>query len=327
MRKELKERMKVLNRGRKHGGIYQIPPENGKKKQPKIRAKDYYEITLANFQFHLYQSIEMINNIDIDTFVYANEEVTVLNGNLKINDNFKKISYLDWRTPMPIDSLTFRGRFASLLLLKIARNAHRIVKGLYHAAEISGKRYRSYYALLDELIFEVDLFVAGFLSSDVSYTEHLINIYRLLLIAEEKDLEVIDRLEQTRNMLKEAASHRSDCDDGTICNNLLKMTYVLSTDSLKLKHTPRYEEELDFREDAMMVNQIGTLGFAIMKRRAKTEEVPIFYQVFQDAMPEILSRFNCENAPEIAIGEKAITLLELFLGDYKITKYIESYVK
>lgn len=330
MDKVLKERTKFLSKGVKFGGIYMETPEKKKKKKKeKVSNRAIYDITLSNFQYHLYTTICMINGIDTDVYVYADSGTTILNANLKIDDVFLRASQLDWKTPAEIDSLTFHGRFATVLLLKIAHNAHQIVKGLFNTIDekVPGK-YSAYMSILDEFIYHIDTFATTYLSADLEYAKHLQKIYEILLIAEGKDTEIMKRFYDVYDMLEKAASGRCSYDEGTIANNIMKMAYVLSTDSLKLKNTPRYAEDLDFQDYYGMGNQIGTLGYAILKRRIKTNETPMFYKVMQRAKPKLVSRFDeTDEMPELSVGTKALTLLEIFIGDPKITEYIDRSIK
>ena len=328
MDKNLKKRVKELSKGAKNGGIYSKPPEKKKKKGEKISSRAIYDITLSNFQFHLYTLICMINGIDTDIYVYADNQATILNENLKIDKTFKKLSKLDWNTPAPLESLTFRGRFATCLLLKIVHSSHRLVKGLYNSVESDDKgKYKAYNALLDELIYNIDTFITSYLSCDIEYTGHLQKIYEIILIAEGRDTEIVERMSAIREMLKQNVVTK-EYDDGTICNNIMKLAYVLSTDSMKLKSTPRYDEDLEFSDYSGVGNQIGTLGYAIMKRRMKTDVVPWMYKCMTKSKPQLITRFGEANEmPELAIGIKAITLLQIFMGDDMIIEYIEQMVK
>lgn len=330
MNKALKKRTKILSKGVKFGGIYvETPEKKKKKKKEKISNKAIYDITLGNFQYHLYTSICIINGIDTDVYVYADRETTILNANLKIDDIFLRASQLDWKSQAGIDTATFRGRFATVFLLKIAHNAHRIVKGLFSTIdEKVPNKYNAYMRILDEFIYQIDTFVTTYLSADLEYVKHLQKIYEILLIAEGGNTEIIQRLLDVQEMLEKAASGRCSYDDGTISNNVMKMAYVLSTDNLKLKNTPRYDEDLNFQDYHGMGNQIGTLGYAILKRRIKTNEIPMFYKVVQKAKPKLVSRFEeAEEMPELAVGTKALTLLEIFIGNPKVTKYIDQLIK
>lgn len=330
MDKVLKERTKFLSKGVKFGGIYvETPEKKKKKKKNQISDKAIYDITLGNFQYHLYTAICMINGIDTDVYVYADTKVTLLNANMKIDEIFLRATQLDWKNPTDIDSATFRGRFVTLLLLKIAHNTHSIVKGLFNSVdEKIPHKFSVYMSILDEFIYHIDTFTTTYLSADLEYASHLQKIYEILLIADGKDTEIMKRFYDVHEMLQKAVSGNCKYDDGTIANNVMKMAYVLSTDTLKLKNTPRYDEDLNFQDYYGMGNQIGTLGYAILKRRIKTNEIPMIYKVLQKAKPRLVSRFEeTEEMPELAVGTKALTLLEIFIGDPKITKYIDTLIK
>ena len=330
----MKERVKSLSRGAKHGDLYGTPTKKkkekkkSKKKEPKISQRALYDITLNNFQFSIYTAMCMINGIDPNIYIYSDKTTTFLNANIKLDKTFKTMSKLDWETPKPINSMTFRGRFATILLLKIARNSHKIVKHLFEQTNAK-KRYQSYNLILNEWIYQINTFVATYLSSDLVYEDHLEKIIEIYNVSEDLNSEIIGKLDDTRMLLREAINHPGKYEDGILCNNIMKMAYVLATDSLKVKRTPKYDEDLSFASQSQMGNQIGTLGYAIMHRRyVKEDDVPWIYDIFQLAKPEINSRFSAiDENPEILIGTKAITLLQILMGDPEIVKFIERLVK
>lgn len=315
----MKKRLRDLERNRKHGDIYAKPPK--KERKVKISNKNLYDITLSNFQFHIYELVMMINGIDSSYYLYQTENAVTLNANVKIDKTFKQLSKLDWDEPMDIDSLTFRGRFATLLLLQIVASSHKIVKNLYAKVD-SGKKYKGYFYILDEWITRVDMFVTTYLTNNLNYRDHLEAILEVLLAAEDEDPEILKRLKETKTFLINACKGREKYTDGIICNNIMKMSYVLATNSMKVKRTPKYQENIDYRDQEMMVRQIGELGLAILKRRDK-EDTPIIYKVFTKANPKIWSRVQyAEEYPEILIGMRALEMLKIFIDDKSVTKYI-----
>ena len=83
----LKDRLKQLTGGDKK-------KKKGKKeKEPKgISQRGYYDITLSNFQFHLYTLICQVNGIDENEYLSIDRYSTVLLENMKINKHFKMLS-------------------------------------------------------------------------------------------------------------------------------------------------------------------------------------------------------------------------------------------
>lgn len=324
----VKERIKILERAAKKGDLYAAYPQKKKKeKVTKVSNRGLYDITLGNFQFHMYNLICQINGIDVGVYMYVDNSHTILNGNMKIDKKFKNLSLLDWKTPKGIDTLTFRGRFATLLLYRMVRNAHKIVKRIYREYDEDSKRYRAYNTFLDEVVYQTSLFVATFLSSNLDYWDPLRSLLTLLLIAENNDVDAIDKLTGTRELLLTAVKHPTKYNDGIIMNNITKSAYALATGSTNVKHTPKYDESLRRKDQHRMANQIGTLGLAILKYRKKHEQLPLLYDIFQEANPEIWSRFTIVNdAIELILATKSIVMLELLMGDQNIKRYIDLFI-
>ena len=321
MKKELKKRLKFLEQ---EGSGY--GKKKKKKKEKGLSQKSWYSITLSNFQFHCYELMSMINGIDPDTYIYADRQVTMLNDNVKVNKLFKRMSLIDWKTPAPISSQTFRGRFATLLILKIAHNSHHIIKHLYENGGFKKKRYKTYNELLSELITTVDCFVTTFLSANLEYTNSLRDILELLVVSEGEEYEILEKLEEMRGFLKENCRTHG-VDDGVLCNNIMKMAYVLATNNVNVKKTPKYVEEIDYEDINMMASQIGRLGYAILHRKSKGADSMI-YDVFTKSLPEIWSKIDgIDEYPEIIIGTQALELLKLFIDDIEVSRYIDKMIR
>lgn len=328
MNKELEERMKLLKRGVKHGDIYGTPPSTKKKKKgkkTKVTQRQLYDITLPNFQLHLYSLICQINGIDENIYLFkSSSKEVVLNGNMKIDKKFKKLSKLDWEKPANIDSLTFRGRFTTLLLHRMVRNSHRIIKKIYKESG-NNKKYQSYNVYLDEIIYQVTLFTTTFLSANLNYWRPLKTIIELIMLSEDDDIDIIDKVEGTRDLLL-LQKKKQNYGDGIIMNNLTKTAYALTTGSIDVKHTPSYDEHLSKRDNAKIANQIGILGYAILRWRRK-HSFSLLHRIFYAAKPEVWSRFDeINNMPELLLGTYSIELVKLVMGDYSIGTMIDKYI-
>lgn len=319
MNKEMKKRLKQLERNQKYGDIYEEKPK--KKEYIKVSNRGMYDITLSNFQLHLYELMFMVNGIDPEYYMTITPTAVALVNNVKLDETFMTLSKLDWQHEKGIDTLTFRGRFVTLLLYRLIACSHKIVKHLYDQVG-EGKRYASYRIILEEWMCRVDMFISTYLTNNLNYREHLQAVLEMIVAANDEDDEIIKKLEESRAFLINACNHPGKYDDGIICNNIMKMSFVLSTNSMKTKKTPRYIEGIDYRDDDVVVRQVGELGLAIMKRR-KSGYIPIMYRCFTKADPEIYTRFeNAEDYPEIVIGMRSLELLKMFVDDRGVSKYI-----
>lgn len=315
----LKDRLKQLTGGDKK-------KKKGKKeKEPKgISQRGYYDITLSNFQFHLYTLICQVNGIEETEYLSIDRYSTVLLENLKINKHFKKLSKLDWENAYPIDSRTFRGKFISIFMLNVIHNTHPIVKHIYEALdEPDVKRYEAYNKILQEWITRVDLFISTYLTRDLSYEEHLQAVYEFLVLASGRDHDCVQKLVDAKDFL--VKSIKTCDDDGILCNNITKTAFVVATDSVNVKHTAPYEENIDYRDDDACTTQVGMLGLAIMRRRKKCKYVPMLYSAFTKANPKMYTKLD--DTPEIVLGVQALYALKFYIDDDRVSRYIDKLIR
>ena len=135
MEKALVNRLKDL----KEFQLYDFKESKKKKKKNKkikIKDKDLYNINLGNFQITLYKMILTMNNMGNYPYLMDTMGSLLLVKDLEIDRGFKKLSSLNWTEPRDINSLTFRGRFATLFTYEMAKYSHEIVKRMYKGVEI-----------------------------------------------------------------------------------------------------------------------------------------------------------------------------------------------
>lgn len=314
----LRDRLKALEKNHRKGGLYRTLPEKTEskgesKKKKKVSYKFLYDQSLMHFQFHLYELMCAINDIPLGIYVTTSPNGLDLIKNIKIDDEFKSYSKLDWETPYSINGLFFRGRFATLVLYKIARKTHKLIKSVieYEASgDLSKKEIQKLrYMVLDSWMQVIDNFVKSFLSRGENYTGSLIKIAELLLLLDDRDPDIISYVTETAQVLQIPE------ESGIVANNVTKTAYLLATSSESFKRCPPYMEMLDIYSDEDIAEQVGGLGYAILKRRQK-HDIPVLYKCFQEAIPKIYSRFwdINEDAPEITVGLKALEFSKLFYG-------------
>lgn len=319
MDKQLRKRLKALKKSeKKNGSVFYEEDE-------KISNRGLYDITLSNFQFHMYEMICLINGIDPALYLYSSRRTsTALNAELKLDKTFKKLSCLNWETSEEIHTRTFRGRFVTTILFKIVRNSHRIVKSIFHEMEEPSRRYKAYNVILNEWISRVDTFVAAFLTRDISYVEPLEDVIEMMLLADSKDAEMLQKLREIRNMTEK--NLKGDYDDPIVMNNLFKMAFVISTGSMNVKRTPGYVEGISHTSYDSMLEQVATVGYAILLKREKG--IPIFYDAFIKANPLILTKFDeVKDCPELVVGIRALMLLDIYLDSKKYTKWLDEVIQ
>lgn len=326
MNKEISKRLRKLG----DAEMYDLSPSNKKKSKKKkkkkkgkalLSEKDLYDINLVNFQISLYKMLLTMNNMGEYPYLLKDAGSLILTKDVEINREFKKASSLNWSKPEDIDSLVFRGRFATLLTYEMIQHSHEIVKRIFKDVEEGEKKYHSYNVILEEFMTRVGYFITTFLTSDYEYADHLIQLYEVLLFVTQRDEEIINKIKETKKFLIENCYDPS-FDSGILCNNIMKLAYVLSTENLNVKRTPEYVENINYHDPLITQQQIGKLGVAIMKRRKK-EDVSLLYDCFQEADPKIISKFPfVDECPELIIGHRALELLKLFIGNKNVSNYI-----
>jgi hypothetical protein len=320
--KEMTVRFKELQRSEKKGG--DIYADVGKKKKgKKLSQESIYTISLSNFFLHSFELILLINHIDEEE--YTDKNYGMLKRNIELNKKFKKLSALDWEHSYDINDVNFRGKFATIFLFKLIRETNKLVKKSYQNSYDSKKRFKVYNHILNKIIERSDLLVTGMLTNDFSYAEPLQAMTQMMLLTGMYDDKILERLDDAIKFLEEQCEN-PDVEDGIIINNILKTAFMLSTLTLKLKKTPQYIEG-DYRtDDETMFKQLGQLGYAIIHSQTKGNR-SFFYDVMVEAKPKILTRYDLNEFPEVAIGCQALLLLELYMDSPVITKYINKMMR
>lgn len=324
----LAERMRLLRKGFNHtGNVYGRKEEKQKKKrkEKKMSSEGIYNVTLMNFQFHLYEIICEINDIPLDYYMAVdtiNGSVQLVND-LILDETFKSLSGLKWEEPAGIDTLYFRGRFCTCLLYKLVRMSHRVVKGIHNAVTDDDKhKYRIRHAILQQWIQIVDTFAVNYLSAKQNYVPSLLKIYELLTYTGKGSEHVLEYLKDTERLIRNGKE-----SEGIETNDITKMAFVLATDSLRLGKCPAFREDFKYEDFNGALEQVGGLGYAIMNRRIKdNRKPPIMFVTFQMANPKIVSRFYQINqeAPEVTVGLKALEFSKIFYeNDIRARKLID----
>jgi hypothetical protein len=319
MKKDTKKRLKQLEKGDRHSGDIYEPPK--KKKDKKLKSKPAYELALNYTLVHLYELVLSINGIKAEEY-FGPDGISIRN-NIKLNKKFKKLSSLDWNKQADFNSLDFRGRFCTIFLMRMIRTCHSNIKGMYKTLYPDTKKHKMYMNLLNQMLLRIDMLVVSMLSRDVAYGEPLEAMYQILSVTGDMDSELARKVQETKEFLIENCSKRK-IDDGIIINNILKLAYMLSTNSTKLKKTPEFIEG-DYRDDDdLMMRQEAQLGYAILRAQNKGKE-SLLYDVLIEAKPSIMVRYTEEvnEYPEIVIGCQALFFTGLFVDDPYVTMYIK----
>ena len=318
---EVKQRIKELE----HGSIAGVTKKKGKKKKEKsLGNKAVYTITMSNFFSHVFEMILAINNIDESE--YLDSKYGMMKRNIRLNKKFKRLSSIDWDKRSEFGSLQFRGKLATIYLFHLVKDIDHLIARTYAREYKGSKRFKVYNMLLDNIITRSDMLVVGLLTRDLSYAEPLQAMTQMIIMANGKNGDLLKMINDSISFLEKECTDPT-VDEGVILNNIMKTAYILSTMNLKLKKTPKFIEG-DYRSnDDVMKNQIGQLGYAIMKAQVKGNE-SLFYDLMMETNPKLYTRFEDVNDyPEVCVGCQALYLLMLYIDNLAVTKWINKMIK
>ena len=317
----VKQRIKELE----HGSIAGIDKKKEKKKKEKtLGNKAVYSITMSNFFSHIFEMILSINNIDEDE--YMDKKLGMQKRNIKFNKKFKELSSINWDDKSEFGSSQFRGKLATIYLFHLVKDIDRLIARTYTREYKGSKRFKVYNMLLNNIITRSDMLIVGLLTRDLSYAEPLQAMTQMIILANGKDGDLLKMINDSISFLEKECSNPT-VDEGVILNNIMKTAYILSTMNLKLKKTPKFIEGDYRRNDNVMKNQIGQLGYAIMKAQIKGNE-SLFYDLMMETNPKLYTRFEDVNDyPEVCVGCQALYLLQLYVDNPDVTKWINKMIR
>jgi hypothetical protein len=258
-----------------------------------------------------------INGIPIEYYLSANKYGVDLNDKLDLDEKFINLSKLHWGEESDPDGLDFHGKFATLVLFKVIRKSHSLTKRMFELSDEDAKKYATYNRILELWMKQVDGFVMTYLSNDLEYTPFLLKINQIIETGwtgdEKTPVNLAEVIHETEEMML------ANEEPGIVANNATKIAFILMTYSPKVKKCPEYDEYLSYKDDGRVLNQVAGLGYSILKYRMKhkDEKMPILYRCFEEAQPQIYSRFSevNEDAPEITTGLLALEYSKMFYTD------------
>lgn len=316
----VKERIKQIEKG----SVPNKKKKKGKNKEKPLSNKLAYSITMTNFFEHVFEMILTINNIDEEE--YVDKKYGMQKRNIKLNKKFKKLSSINWDEKSEFGSLQFRGKLATIYLFHLLKDINHLIARTYAKQYQGEKRFKVYNMLLNNIITRSDMLIVGLLTRDMSYAEPLQAMTQMIILANGKNGDLLDIINKSIAFLEKECSEQT-VDEGVILNNIMKTAYILSTMNMNLKKTPKFIEGDYRKDDTVMKNQIGQLGYAIMKAQVKGNE-SLFYDLMMETNPKLYTRFSDVNEyPEVAIGCQALYLLTLYIDNPDVTKWVNKMIR
>lgn len=322
MNKQKQRIVKDIQKRAKNGNLYT-------KDLNKLSKNHKYIITCSNWEFHLMEEILMINGIPIENYLYANEYATVVEE-FRMNKKFKQMSLLDWENfPSETNSLDFRGKFCSLLLLWIMNNSDAICRKIQknvgggHKGEIRRK-------VLSNIIIRTDMFVVNILAKDTYYGNNIEQMLDLttLWADEEKFAKLMENFINQKAFIIRALDNPEEYDFGLIWDSIMKLAFMVATNTTNFKNIPKYKTAEKLKDFEVMKEYVGRLGLAILIHRKNSKrKKPVLYSIYTKACPLYYSWFEeIEDAIELNVGVKALNYLAFLIDNEKFNNIIKAMI-
>lgn len=298
------------------------------KKSRKYTKKQMFRIAMNNYRFVIMDMLFAINGIDKDDYLFS--DGFSLEYEFSFDDKFKAMSKLGFtkKEKNDIGGLKFRGRFVTKLLFFFLKHIDEIIDTIAEESEgIYESKWNVRFNILNEMIFRLNSFVATFLTKDTYYEEHLEKLLELFMIytKKERSVNVIETFNEQKEFVKQACRTHEYDEDITI-NNICKLAYVMSTENMKLKDCPRLEEGMTRKDYQSVKEQISDLGYAILERRCKEKEHPL-YRMFTKSNPLYYSKFPEVNEEyDVNVGTKALLYLKFLIDDKYVSRFIDKLI-
>lgn len=290
--------------------------------------KQLFNISMNNYRFVLMDMLFDINGIDKDEYLFS--DGFSLEYDFSFDDKFKEMSKLGFnkKEKNDINGIKFRGRFVTKLLFFFMKHIDDIIDTISEESNSSGEsKWKIRYNILNEIIIRLNSFVVSYLRKDIYYEEHLEKILEIFMIyrKKEKSVDVFETFKEQKEFVKHACK-TMEYDEDIMINNICKLAYVMSTENMKLKECPKLEEGMTRNDYYSVKEQIADLGYAILKRRCKEKEHPI-YKMFTKANPRYYSKYpEVNDEYEINIGIKALMYLKFLIDDKNVDRFIDKLV-
>ena len=320
MKKSDKKYIRELSKKlKKKGGLYD-------EEKPKIKKKQLYMITEANFEYHLIEMILMLNDIDETKIMVANRYGTIIND-FGFDKRFKELSCFDWKKEYPINSPEYRGKFATLLLFWMLDNTEDLIDSVYeyYPEKKKGSIKRS---VLKTVITRIDLFIVNFLAKDTIYSDTMYDVLDLTILASGNDkIAKIMKNYQTQRAFIKDSLESEEYDDSLIWHNVIRLAYMMATNNRNFNKLPDYDAKIDLSNPDVIKDSIGRLGLAICIQRNNHKRKPEIYKIFSKANPLILSSFDDVNEHiELKVGTKALMFLAFIVNDESFSNFLLDYM-
>lgn len=297
-----------------------------------------YNMNLQNTKIYFLSVAIILNNQKPDDYFVSDGSFIHMTYKVSLdNDYFVENSYLFHMNNFKkyeINSDEFRGRFVTLLCMKLGDIIPDIVDSRFVLSKKKLNEYEEKELILHDVIRIFNRFIISYLEGH-DFEKDLFNVFTLLSIQKAykkkfkkykmKMLETVheqkDRLIDGRSGLKFVPSLM---EDDIAINNVIKLAYVVTTESLDISKTPYISDGISVKDSREIKELVEALGATINLYDRKK---PLLYQIFMKTIPNIEVKWSDVNFNlNLKTGCKALYYLDFICHDRKIHQLIQSMI-
>ena len=320
----LEEMRKQVNKWDKQSGIKLKAPDMWREPE------NYFRLLVDRSDCNLLAMICCVNGVDPGIFI---EEGNLKKG-IKLRDiNIRKKSCINWDSKklLETDTLEFRVRFITLVLMKMLGNMEEIV--LRYTAYRDKDRVNLYeHAIIN--IVKINALIRDsvvlLITEDAEYKNAILFLNELLMYTHvKKEVNVIQsRLNshviglRNTTAIDPFTKKRFMTEDMSIYT-IIKIAYMLTTNRSNLKKLPDFEDVENSSLKYNLIKLIEALGHTIIDNKKINKLSPMF-RAFCDANPKILTDMHheCEYNYYLRMGILALGYTAFIVNDDYVTKFI-----
>lgn len=298
-----------------------------------------YPVNLQNAKIYFLSIAIILNNQKPDDYFVNDGPFIHLVYPVSIeNDYFVENSYLfhlNNRKKYRINSNEFRGRFVTLLCMKIGDLIPDIVDSRF---VLSGKKVNEWEEkelILHDVIKIINRFIISYLDND-DFENDLFNLFVLITLRKaykrkyrKYKMKVLTTFKEQKDRLSEGRTSnrliKPLMDDDIAINNVIKLAYVVMTENLDISKTPNISEGITLKDSREIRELVEALGASI---NLYDRKLPFLYQIFMTTIPNIVIKWDEVNTNlNLKTGCKALIYLDFICHDKNIHKLITSMIQ
>lgn len=295
--------------------------------------KKEYEDLYKSFKRFLKREINRIYGSSIfdESCKYP---INIMNHNIKDEETKLYFNTTDlWKGEYfvcEIKSNTFKKRFLSNLYCEIKINLDNIIETRFRHKGRKIVEYEDRYSILCEFIENLTIFTSKFIEDTYTFDDFL-NLNKLLCCKGDikNRKKVIKTLKNVIPCLMNKAGklHISKDDQYEFINDIINISYVLSTESIDMDGNNLVPDKITFPAYYSMKKVLINLGEDVYVENITNKSLPILYRTYINSHPIIWCSYtDTEDNKFLSQGIKSVFFLYFVTNDDNLLKYIRKII-